>query len=38
MPNIRMNINGTEVIGHKGQTILEISKANNIEIPTLCYD
>jgi len=38
MPNIRMNINGTEVIGHKGQTILEIARANNIEIPTLCYD
>lgn len=38
MPNIRMNINGAEVIGHKGQTILEIAKANNIEIPTLCYD
>lgn len=38
MPNIRMNINGTEVLGFKGQTILEIAKANNIEIPTLCYD
>ncbi|QUH19670.1 NAD(P)-binding protein [Alkaliphilus sp. B6464] len=38
MPNIRMNINGTEVIGYKGQTILEVAKANNIEIPTLCYD
>lgn len=38
MPNIRMNINGIEVIGHKGQTILEVAKANDIEIPTLCYD
>ncbi|MGO1712100.1 MAG: FAD-dependent oxidoreductase, partial [Senegalia sp. (in: firmicutes)] len=38
MNKIRMNINGTEVIGHSGQTILEIAKDNNIEIPTLCHD
>lgn len=38
MNKIRMNINGVEVIGHSGQTILEIAKANNIEIPTLCHD
>ena len=38
MAEIRLNINGKEVIGYEGQTILEVAKANNIEIPTLCYD
>ncbi|MDD4752347.1 MAG: FAD-dependent oxidoreductase, partial [Desulfitobacteriaceae bacterium] len=34
----RLNINGKEVTGLPGQTILEVAKANGIEIPTLCYD
>ncbi|MEW9121270.1 MAG: FAD-dependent oxidoreductase [Thermotaleaceae bacterium] len=38
MPYIRLNINGREVKGLKGQTILEVAKENGIEIPTLCYD
>lgn len=38
MNKIRLNINGIEVMGHSGQTILEIAKSNNIEIPTLCHD
>ncbi|WZL72234.1 NAD(P)-binding protein [Clostridiaceae bacterium 35-E11] len=38
MAQIRLNINGKEVLGHKGQTILEVAKENAIEIPTLCYD
>lgn len=38
MSEIRLNINGKEVIGHKGQTVLEIARANDIEIPTLCHD
>lgn len=38
MSRIRLNINGREVLGYRGQTILEIAKANNIEIPTLCHD
>ncbi len=38
MANFRLNINGIEVVGHPGQTILEVAKANGIEIPTLCYD
>lgn len=38
MSKIRLNINGNEVIGYKGQTILEVARANSIEIPTLCYD
>ncbi|SHK47047.1 molybdopterin-dependent oxidoreductase [Paramaledivibacter caminithermalis] len=38
MSEIRLNINGREVLGYKGQTILEVARSNNIEIPTLCYD
>lgn len=35
---IRLNIDGVEVRGYKGQTILEIARENGIEIPTLCHD
>ena len=35
---IRLNIDGVEVKGFQGQTILEIARENNIEIPTLCHD
>ncbi len=35
---IRLNIDGKEVSGHKGQTILEIARQNGVDIPTLCYD
>jgi formate dehydrogenase major subunit len=35
---IHLNINGREVTGFKGQTILEVARQNGIEIPTLCYD
>ena len=38
MTKIRLNINGREVIGHKGQTLLEVAKDNGITIPTLCHD
>lgn len=38
MSVIRLNINGKEVKGNMGQTILDIAKANGIEIPTLCFD
>ena len=38
MSLIRLNINGKEVTGIDGQTILQIAQENNIEIPTLCYD
>ena len=38
MAEIRLNINGKEVLGHRGQTILDVAKSNGIEIPTLCYD
>ncbi|SET76603.1 formate dehydrogenase major subunit [Natronincola peptidivorans] len=38
MIKIRLNINGKEVIGHKGQTVLEIARENGIDIPTMCHD
>ena len=38
MSKIRLNIDGIEVTGYSGQTILEIARENNIEIPTLCHD
>ena len=36
MKNFRLNIDGKEVIGLPGQTILEVAKENDIFIPTLC--
>lgn len=38
MSKIRINIDGREVTGYKGQTILQVAKENGIEIPNLCYD
>ncbi|NLC65528.1 MAG: FAD-dependent oxidoreductase, partial [Clostridium sp.] len=38
MTKIHLNINGKEVEGFYGQTILDIAKENNIEIPTMCFD
>ena len=38
MNKYRLNINGREVTGLPGQTILEVARVNNIFIPTLCYD
>lgn len=38
MPYVRLNINGREIKGLKGQTVLEVAKTHGIEIPTLCYD
>lgn len=35
---ITINIDGKEIKGFKGQTIMEVARANNIDIPTLCYD
>ncbi|KPL22773.1 MAG: formate dehydrogenase [Phycisphaerae bacterium SM1_79] len=33
-----VNINGIELIGITGQSILELALANDIEIPNLCHD
>lgn len=38
MAEYRLNINGKEVTGRPGQTILEVARENGIDIPTLCYD
>ncbi len=38
MNKYRLNIDGKEVYGLPGQTILEVCKENDIFIPTLCYD
>ncbi len=38
MNKFRLNINGKEVTGLPGQTILEVARENDIFIPTLCYD
>ena len=38
MKQFRMNIDGKEVFGLPGQTILEVARENGIFIPTLCYD
>ncbi len=34
---ISLTINGKVCAGEPGQTILEIARANDINIPTLCY-
>jgi len=38
MAQIRVNIDGKEIVTHDGQRILTVAKQNGIEIPTLCYD
>lgn len=38
MSVINLNINGKEVKGNAGDTILDIAKANGIDIPTMCFD
>lgn len=38
MSKLRLNINGQEVTGFQGQTILDIARENGIKIPTLCHD
>ncbi len=38
MAEVKIYIDGKEVLGFKGQTVLDIARENNIEIPTLCHD
>ncbi len=38
MTMLNINIDGKELKGYAGQTILEIARENGIEIPTLCHD
>ena len=35
---VAVNINGRELLGRPGQTILELALAHGIDIPNLCYD
>ena len=37
MSEIKLIINGKECVGTKGQTILEVTQANGIFVPTLCH-
>lgn len=32
-----LTIDGVEVVGAEGETILDVARSNNIEIPTLCH-
>jgi formate dehydrogenase alpha subunit len=38
MPEIAITINGNNLTGRTGQTILELASENGIEIPNLCHD
>ncbi|MDR0293194.1 MAG: FAD-dependent oxidoreductase, partial [Oscillospiraceae bacterium] len=38
MGRISLNIDGREVTGFEGQSILDIARENGIDIPTLCHD
>ncbi len=38
MTMFNVNIDGKELKGYAGQTILELARENGIEIPTLCHD
>ncbi len=37
MESITLTINGSQVSGREGMTILEVARENGIDIPTLCY-
>jgi len=37
MKNIKLKINGKEVEGVEGETVLQIARRNNIRIPAACY-
>ncbi|MGD9394415.1 MAG: 2Fe-2S iron-sulfur cluster-binding protein [Dehalococcoidia bacterium] len=37
MDKLRVTLNGTQVSGRPGQTILELAQANGVDIPTLCH-
>ena len=37
MSEIHLTIDGAEVVGQSGQTILQVAKAAGVDIPTLCH-
>ena len=38
MEQIKITLNGIEMTGNKGETILNIARANGVDIPNLCYN
>ena len=38
MEQIKITLNGIEMTGDKGETILNIAKKNGVDIPNLCYN
>lgn len=38
MDQIKITVNGIEMTGNKGETILNIAAKNGVEIPNLCYN
>ncbi len=38
MDTITITLNGVEVSGHAGMTILDLARESGVEIPTLCHD
>ncbi|MFO7996369.1 MAG: formate dehydrogenase subunit alpha [Dehalococcoidia bacterium] len=38
LPPITITLDGREVSGHPGMTILELAKESGVDIPTLCHD
>jgi NADH dehydrogenase/NADH:ubiquinone oxidoreductase subunit G len=37
LKELRVTLNGTQLSGRPGQTILELAQANGVDIPTLCH-
>ena len=38
METITITLNGREVSGHSGMTVLELARESGVDIPTLCHD
>jgi len=38
LQSVTITLNGREVSGHPGMTILELARESGVDIPTLCYD
>lgn len=38
MQELKINIDGKDLIAEKGETILKVAEKNNIDIPTLCHN
>ena len=38
MQPITISLDGREVSGHSGMTVLQLARESGVQIPTLCYD